>query len=194
MPLPFLFGLNPKQEQRLSFAETLKRLRIKAGKSRYKLAQWSGLSETYIMCLENGERANPSRDVVLMLALALVTNSDSIDLFDIRDLLLSALYAPLRCHDSLDMSISIEQAGRKGGISTRNKHGLSFLTQIGAIGGRVTVERHKDKLSHWGRLGGRPRKIPFNEMEEVRQQNPSRKEAMGGQLSSGSRTSSNPII
>ena len=31
----------------MSFAETLKQLRGKAGKSRYKLAQWSGLSEAY---------------------------------------------------------------------------------------------------------------------------------------------------
>ena len=46
------------------FAETLKRLRIKSGKSRYKLAQYSELSEPYILRLESGERANPSRDVV----------------------------------------------------------------------------------------------------------------------------------
>ena len=58
----------------MSFAETLKQLRGKAGKSRYKLAQWSGLSEAYLLRLETGERANPSREVVLMLALALVVD------------------------------------------------------------------------------------------------------------------------
>jgi len=80
----------------LSFAETLKQLRKKAGKSRYKLAQWSGLSEAYLLRLETGERANPSRDVVLMLALALTANSDKLDLFDLEELLWSAGYAPLR--------------------------------------------------------------------------------------------------
>ena len=80
----------------MSFAETLKELRKKAGKSRYRLAQWSGLSEAYLLRLETGERANPSRDVVLMLAFALVAESDKIDLFDIEEFLWSAGYASLR--------------------------------------------------------------------------------------------------
>ncbi len=80
----------------MSFAETLKQLRRKAGKSRYKLAQWSGLSEAYLLRLETGERDNPSRDVVLMLALALAVACDKIDLFDLEELLWSAGYAPLR--------------------------------------------------------------------------------------------------
>jgi len=48
--------------------------------------------------LESGERANPSRDVILMIAIALVANSDTdtIDIYDIDELLESALYAPLR--------------------------------------------------------------------------------------------------
>ena len=80
----------------MSFAETLKQLRRKADKSRYKLAQWSGLSEAYLLRLETGERANPSRDVVLMLTLALVVDCDKVDLFDLEELLWSAGYAPLR--------------------------------------------------------------------------------------------------
>jgi transcriptional regulator with XRE-family HTH domain len=80
----------------VNFAENLKQLRKKAKTSRYKLAQWSGLSEAYLMRLESGERANPSRDVVLMIALALVASSDAVDIFDIDELLDSALYAPLR--------------------------------------------------------------------------------------------------
>lgn len=89
----------------MNFAETLKRLRKKAGKSRYKLAQFSGLSEAYLLRLETGERANPSRDVVLMLALALAANSDAIDLFDIEELLWSASYAPLRRRGDAEASI-----------------------------------------------------------------------------------------
>ena len=80
----------------MEFNAMLKRLRTKAGKSRYKLAQWSGLSEAYLLRLENGERINPGRDVVLLIALALVYNSPSVDVYDIEELMLSANYAPLR--------------------------------------------------------------------------------------------------
>ncbi len=74
----------------------MKRLRLKARKSRYKLAQWTGLSEAYLLRLENGERTNPSRDVVMMISLALVAESQAIDLYDVEELMLSAGYAPLR--------------------------------------------------------------------------------------------------
>jgi transcriptional regulator with XRE-family HTH domain len=80
----------------MTFAQELKQLRAKAGKSRYRLAQYSGINEAYILRLERGERANPSRDVVLMLGLALVENSDSVAIWDIDGLLLAASYAPLR--------------------------------------------------------------------------------------------------
>lgn len=80
----------------MTFADTLKKLRTEAGKSRYRLAQFSGINEAYILRLESGQRSNPSRDVVMMLGLALVQNSDSVDIWDIDEMLLSAGYAPLR--------------------------------------------------------------------------------------------------
>ena len=80
----------------MQFAETLKRLRIKSGKSRYRLAQYSELSEPYLLRLESGERANPSRDVVVMLGMALAQGVSSIEIWDLDALLLSADYAPLR--------------------------------------------------------------------------------------------------
>ena len=70
------------------FAETLKRLRIKSGKSRYKFAQYSELSEPYILRLESGERANPSRDVVVRLGMALAHGVSSIEIWDMDALLL----------------------------------------------------------------------------------------------------------
>ena len=80
----------------MEFGETLKILRLKAHKSKYRLAQYSGIDQAYIHRLETGERNNPSRDVVLMLAIALVENSDSVTVYDIDELLLAAGYAPLR--------------------------------------------------------------------------------------------------
>ncbi|MEE2710274.1 MAG: helix-turn-helix transcriptional regulator [Gemmatimonadota bacterium] len=78
------------------FGKTLRALRKRSNKSRYNLAGFSGVSETYILRLETGERSNPSRDVVLMIALALVRTSTNIEIWDIDDLLFSANYAPLR--------------------------------------------------------------------------------------------------
>ena len=80
----------------MSFAATLKELRLRAGRSRYWLAQDTGLSEPYLLRLESGERSNPSRDVVLMLGLALLKGSEDMDIWDVDVLLLSAGYAPLR--------------------------------------------------------------------------------------------------
>ena len=78
------------------FSRTLKRLRSKAGKSRYKLAQYSGLDEAYVLRLESGERQNPSRDTVMKLALALVTDSATVSIHDVNELLLAGGFAPLR--------------------------------------------------------------------------------------------------
>jgi len=80
----------------LQFAEAFKRLRLKSGKSGNKLAQYSGLSEAYIHRLEIGVRANPSRDVVVMLGVALAHGGAPVEIWDIDALLLSADYAPLR--------------------------------------------------------------------------------------------------
>ena len=72
----------------MNFGETLKKLRTRACKSRYRLAQYSGVTQAYILRLESGERGNPSRDVVLMLGLALVEDSDSVAIWDIDELTL----------------------------------------------------------------------------------------------------------
>ena len=78
------------------FGKKLATLRHKSGRSRYSLAKFSGLSEAYILRLETGQRRNPSRDVVIMIALSLVQSSDVFELWDIDELLTSASYAPLR--------------------------------------------------------------------------------------------------
>ena len=80
----------------MEFGPTLNRLRLKAGKSRYRLAQYCGINEAYILRLERGERSNPSREVVLTLGLALVEGSHVVSIWDIDEMLLSAGYAPLR--------------------------------------------------------------------------------------------------
>ncbi|MBC8281127.1 MAG: helix-turn-helix domain-containing protein [Chloroflexi bacterium] len=80
----------------MSFGETLKALRMKSGRSRYRIAQYCGITEPYIMRLEKGDRSNPSKDVVFMLGLALIKGSEELDIWDVDMLLLSAGYAELR--------------------------------------------------------------------------------------------------
>ena len=85
-----------EERRQTTFGETLKNLRLKAGKSRYRLAQYGGIDQAYIQRLETGEKNNPGRDVVLMLAFAPVENSDSVTVYDVDELLLAAGYAPFR--------------------------------------------------------------------------------------------------
>jgi len=80
----------------MTFGETMKELRKRAGKSRYRLAQFSGVDQAYLLRLEAGERNNPSRDLVLTVALSLVQDSAILTLDDVDEMLLSAGYAPLR--------------------------------------------------------------------------------------------------
>ena len=80
----------------MRFSEVFKTLRQRARKSKYRVAQYSGIDQSYILRLETGERANPSRDVVLMLALALVYDSDSVGIHDVEELLMAAGYVPFR--------------------------------------------------------------------------------------------------
>jgi len=77
------------------FSLMLRKLRERSQKSRYKLAQFTGANEAYLHRLETGERQNPSREMVMKLALALVADSSSVTLVDVNELLLSAGYAPL---------------------------------------------------------------------------------------------------
>ena len=77
----------------MTFGETLKTLRSKAQKSRYRLAQYSGLVEAYILRLESGERQNPSRDSVMKLSLALASTSEVVNIQDVNALLLAAGYS-----------------------------------------------------------------------------------------------------
>ena len=78
------------------FCGTLRRLRLQSGKSRYRVAQYSGLDQAYLLRLESGQRQNPSRDTVMKLCLALVTDSSMISIHDVNELMLAAGFAPLR--------------------------------------------------------------------------------------------------
>ena len=90
----------------MSLDDTLRTLRTKGGKSKYRLAQYSGLDEAYILRLESGERQNPSRDAVMKLCLALAATSEAINIHEVNQLLLAAGYAPLRSRGEAEVGNS----------------------------------------------------------------------------------------
>ena len=79
----------------MNFGDNLRSLRVRVGKSRYRLWQLTGLDQAFLARLEKGEK-NPSRNTVVMLGLALVHGCTEINCEDIDELLLAAGYAPLR--------------------------------------------------------------------------------------------------
>ena len=78
------------------FSRLLVRLRTKSGKSRYRIAQYSGLNQSYVLRLETGEKRNPSRVTVTKLCFALVSGCSEVTLDDVNALLMAGGYAPIQ--------------------------------------------------------------------------------------------------
>lgn len=70
----------------MEFAHVLRTLRKRAGKSRYRIARFSGLDQAYILRLETGERKRPSRATVFRLTLALVEGNSGLSVEDMYQL------------------------------------------------------------------------------------------------------------
>lgn len=71
--------------------------------------------------------------------------------------------------DQVEVSsgISVQEAGRRGGSVTRDRHaGTGFYQRIGAKGGRRTAELYADLLKEFGKRGGRPRRPTLEDMGE----------------------------
>jgi general stress protein YciG len=58
--------------------------------------------------------------------------------------------------DDVDGNMSVREAGRKGGKTTRARYGPEFFQQIGAKGGKAVSERYSNEhFREIGRKGGR---------------------------------------
>ena len=62
------------------------------------------------------------------------------------------------------MSITVSEAGRRGGLSVFGARGCQFFAEIGKKGQRAMRARHPNMASQWGKLGGRPRKPKLEEI------------------------------
>lgn len=64
------------------------------------------------------------------------------------------------------ITLTVSEAGARGGTATVLKHGIEHLQRIGKIGGQSTVRLYgAEQMRRWGRLGGRPVKRRLVSME-----------------------------
>jgi len=54
--------------------------------------------------------------------------------------------------------ISVREAGRRGGCSTLEHHGVEFFRDIGRKGGHRTARLYGELLKEFGKKGGRPKR------------------------------------
>ena len=64
----------------------------------------------------------------------------------------------MRIEDWLLESISVSEAGRKGGLALLRKRGNKHFVEIGKKGQEIMKKRYPGMSSSWGKRGGRPRK------------------------------------
>lgn len=65
------------------------------------------------------------------------------------------------------MSISVREAGRKGGLTVLRKRGHTFFIEIGQKGQLAMRAKYPCMAVEWGKLGGRPKKPGLKDMGEV---------------------------
>ena len=56
------------------------------------------------------------------------------------------------------MTISVNEAGKKGGLALLAKRGNKHFAEIGKKGQDTLRKRYPGMASEWGKKGGRPRK------------------------------------
>jgi general stress protein YciG len=56
------------------------------------------------------------------------------------------------------MSITVSEAGRKGGLKVLKNRGKEHFSQIGRKGQAAMRQKYPGMASYWGKQGGRPRK------------------------------------
>jgi general stress protein YciG len=54
--------------------------------------------------------------------------------------------------------ITVNEAGRRGGLSLVTKRGNNYFSEIGKKGQEAMRKRYPRMASEWGKKGGRPRK------------------------------------
>jgi general stress protein YciG len=59
--------------------------------------------------------------------------------------------------------MTVQEAGRRGGLTTLDNQGRDFFSRIGKKGGKRTAQLYRELLSEFGKQGGRPRRPSLDE-------------------------------
>jgi len=70
-----------------NFSPTFSNLVEKSGVSCYRISQYTGIDQAYLSRLKNGEKCNPSPEVIMKIGLALTRLSNKININEIESLL-----------------------------------------------------------------------------------------------------------
>ncbi len=62
------------------------------------------------------------------------------------------------------MTMTVTEAGQKGGIALLQGRGLAHFAEIGAKGQASTRAKYPGMASIWGKMGGRPKKLSLQEI------------------------------
>ena len=62
------------------------------------------------------------------------------------------------------MSITVAEAGKKGGLTVLRKLGRDFYVGIRQKGQKSMSRKYPNMAQEWGRLGGRPKKNSLDDM------------------------------
>lgn len=57
-----------------------------------------------------------------------------------------------------EKTMTVDEAGRKGGLALLSKRGKKHFAEIGKKGQEIAKKRYPGMASTWGKKGGRPRK------------------------------------
>jgi general stress protein YciG len=66
--------------------------------------------------------------------------------------------------EDFSKSVTVQEAGRRGGQATFQNHGVGHFKKIGRKGGKRTAELYRELLSDFGKRGGRPRRPSLREV------------------------------
>jgi len=62
------------------------------------------------------------------------------------------------------MSVTVTEAGRRGGLNLFQTRGRDYLAAIGKKGQEALRRKYPGMASVWGRTGGRPKKPTLDEI------------------------------
>ena len=62
------------------------------------------------------------------------------------------------------MSITVNEAGHRGGLTVLRDRGREFFVEIGRKGQRTMRAQYPNRAQEWGKLGGRPKKPRLKEI------------------------------